>query len=1608
MFEDRLNELKSFILNNHPKHPDSALSVDALLDAVVAIYEDCKSFTGAEKNSSVPRFIQRYGSLVSEVKRLRMNQDDFTYIRRLAKGHFGEVSLVRSKFDGKVYAMKTLHKADMLKQKEIAFYMEEKQILSTVESEWTTSLIASFQDENNLYLVMDYVPGGDVASLLMRADEGQLKIDEDFVRFYIAEIVLALDELHKHNYVHRDLKPGNVLLDASGHVKLADFGSCIMLDANNQITSTVSVGTPDYISPEVLQAVEGKGAYGKECDFWSLGITFYELLIGDPPFYAESLMETYNQIMNHEEYFSIPNDMKVSDDALDLMKKLICKKEKRLKSADEIKKHPFFKSVDWDNLHQKSAPFIPKLAADDDASNFIEFNGEDEEGNAISNPGTKSFGTNKNFIGNQLSFVGFSHSKNANIAKALAGGVVAPAATQSVSSGVRDNVAEQALSAKLAQADAECEKLRAKLSDETKNVGSLKSAQQAMEADLRQMKITISEYQSKIEAKDSQISQIDRDSKLVTVELENIKKRYRELTDEKAQIEISLSLLKESFDKEVVASSQARESVNSYNELKTGMESRLQEAMKTLDEQSLEIVRLEKERGKMDIEKVKLQVELTQSKNALEEEKSSRDALKKQLSEVEDKLVTESSELGFAKEALRQAESALALVKQELTDSKARLSKEIDDNSVLRKKLDEIEKSKNSSEREVAAMRIKIEELSLLQQEKNAPVQSQLKQESSLSAQNSLKSPTKNAFAFFGARERSVDLSKQLESEVESKKKALMELEKINEEKKRIEQKYNESKDSLTAAEAELNQLKLILKKIEAHTMQTRQRRSTTSTRNPLLPEETVTDGQPAAQVVSNSNTIALDDEQKQKLEKKIAELQKSIAVSMVEIEEMKGKLKEEQTQRLIAENRLKFVDIQIKEDQMIRNGMEKRIAELTVSKEVASKEIMLVQANIKRLTSQKSAQDSEIDQLKQNLVIAQSERDEVGRKLEFYMKQKSELEEENSRMKKRIDELNMNNIDPAEFTALAEECNKIHRELNEMTLKYDNLVARHKVVVAENEGLKKHTDDDVITGMEKSTGASSDDVESNAETTKKARINMTKIKGLQQKLNNEVAKRVSLEAELEAVKQSKNMLETELDETKKQLQLQAANQKSIDISDLRSLNSSALRKLIRPILFPENGSHPLIQGWIKMRVPRNSKKTKFDWVKKYAVLKNSKLYLFEREKDKDSSNQEAIIDLKNDLFQVRSIRNKELIHLSTKELSAVFTVQVLTSVGHSIASLDRLNQIDGGNTVDVDLIQKKILAVGTAIAKEDKFREATEKMMKAATGDIKKRTQVELDDCIRRLKVLHEEQAELERQLEVSSIRNDKMSIASSENTNDVVMHPLKPKGFIGDVAPISENPELQSQEIINEIERKKAYKRGVENMLSIVTNSETKQSLTTQLQNVDKDIGVLKMSLDNIAITQSTMALPSANQLSSSQSQQAQSGLNSSKNQVMEHNGHYFRVKSYTPSSSSKCFHCHSEFFGTNQTLECGQCRIQCHKFCYSLIDVSCEQHQAAKKAMKWYFMAADEVDKMRWMTGLDCVKAAFKEDSTSSQVSGMMSDGAANNAGGVDIDELLAADD
>ncbi|KAK4760195.1 hypothetical protein SAY87_023326 [Trapa incisa] len=385
-----------------------------------------------EEQSNLLKYLEMKETEYMRIQRHKMGADDFEPLTMIGKGAFGEVRICREKATGHVYAMKKLKKSEMLRRGQVEHVKAERNLLAEVDSNCIVKLYCSFQDEEYLYLVMEYLPGGDMMTLLMRKDI----LTEDEARFYVAETVLAIESIHKHNYIHRDIKPDNLLLDRNGHMKLSDFGLCKPLDCSNlqekdfslgsnlsgalqsdgrpvaskrtqqeqlqhwqrnrRMLAYSTVGTPDYIAPEVLL----KKGYGMECDWWSLGAIMFEMLVGYPPFYSDDPMSTCRKIVNWRAHLKFPEEAKLSLEAKDLISKLLCNVTNRLgtKGADEIKVHSWFKGIEWDRLYQMKAAFIPEVNDELDTQNFEKFDEVDNQIQSSSKSGPRRK-MDVNFVG---------------------------------------------------------------------------------------------------------------------------------------------------------------------------------------------------------------------------------------------------------------------------------------------------------------------------------------------------------------------------------------------------------------------------------------------------------------------------------------------------------------------------------------------------------------------------------------------------------------------------------------------------------------------------------------------------------------------------------------------------------------------------------------------------------------------------------------------------------------------------------------------------------------------------------------------------------------------------------------------------------------------------------------------------------------------------------------------------------------------------------------------------------------------------------------------------------------------------------------------------------
>ncbi|KAL2539409.1 putative serine/threonine protein kinase IREH1 [Abeliophyllum distichum] len=324
----------------------------------------------------------------------RTSIDDFEIIKPISRGAFGRVFLAKKRTTGDLFAIKVLKKADMIRKNAVESILAERDILISVRNPFVVRFFYSFTCRENLYLVMEYLNGGDLYSLLRNLG----CLDEDVARVYIAEVVLALEYLHSLSVVHRDLKPDNLLIAHDGHIKLTDFGlskvglinstddlsgpavsgTSLMEDDEPQLSASEhqqerrkkrsAVGTPDYLAPEILL---GTG-HGFTADWWSVGVILFELIVGIPPFNAEHPQKIFDNILNRKiPWPRVPEEM--SPEAHDLIDQLLTEDpNERLgaRGASEVKQHPFFRDINWYTLARQKAAFVPASESALDTSYF--------------------------------------------------------------------------------------------------------------------------------------------------------------------------------------------------------------------------------------------------------------------------------------------------------------------------------------------------------------------------------------------------------------------------------------------------------------------------------------------------------------------------------------------------------------------------------------------------------------------------------------------------------------------------------------------------------------------------------------------------------------------------------------------------------------------------------------------------------------------------------------------------------------------------------------------------------------------------------------------------------------------------------------------------------------------------------------------------------------------------------------------------------------------------------------------------------------------------------------------------------------------------------------
>lgn len=284
-------------------------------------------------------------------------------LETIGTGTFSRIRLVRSLVDKQYYALKIMKKSKIVRLNQLEHTQNEVRILSRLRSQYCVELYAMFQDDNSLYLLMEYVPGGELFSHLRR----DIRFDFPVYQFYTVELVCGIQHMHSLNIMYRDIKAENIVLNRDGHIRFVDFGFAkIVTDKTYTLC-----GTPEYLAPEIIH---GQG-YGIAVDWWSLGILVHEMACGYPPFFGDNPFDIYKKILDGK--FSFPFNLRIPKSTQSVIRGfLVNNRSKRLGSGSggfsKVKSHKFFKGVEWNSAAKQliMPPVVPTVASEGDTSNF--------------------------------------------------------------------------------------------------------------------------------------------------------------------------------------------------------------------------------------------------------------------------------------------------------------------------------------------------------------------------------------------------------------------------------------------------------------------------------------------------------------------------------------------------------------------------------------------------------------------------------------------------------------------------------------------------------------------------------------------------------------------------------------------------------------------------------------------------------------------------------------------------------------------------------------------------------------------------------------------------------------------------------------------------------------------------------------------------------------------------------------------------------------------------------------------------------------------------------------------------------------------------------------
>lgn len=518
------------------------------------------------------------------------------------------------------------------------------------------------------------------------------EIPEKWAIFYTMEVVLALDTIHNMGFVHRDVKPDNMLLDKYGHLKLTDFGTCMAMDDDGLVRSNSAVGTPDYISPEVLKG-DG-GIYGRECDWWSVGIFLYEMLVGDTPFYADSLVGTYGKIFDFKNSLKFPTEVELSQNAKSLIKAFLTDQHHRLgrSGIDDIKHHPFFENDQWtwDNLRESVPPVVPELSGDDDTRNFEDIEEESSDGKE------EVFAPSSAFAGNHLPFIGFTYTSDYQLLNGNNSGqdivdTNGASTTTTTTKGRMHNHHHRPSNS------AEIMKLEAMLQRERSTVEMMEK----QERSLRQQIEIIAQHETEIR---NVANNHEKELAMLKHNFREIQRKAENELELRRKTETVLNETKKRLEEE--QNKRKREMSNSqqYNDKVNMLEKQLGDVQEKYKIENENSQKLKKQVAELRLIKSDMEQKMEELQSILSGLQTQRDVLQQEVAELQTQLAKERTARIQSAEMQKELEGKNMTIHADLERCSNREAKAIEDNRCLNEKITSLEKENASFELELKAI----------------------------------------------------------------------------------------------------------------------------------------------------------------------------------------------------------------------------------------------------------------------------------------------------------------------------------------------------------------------------------------------------------------------------------------------------------------------------------------------------------------------------------------------------------------------------------------------------------------------------------------------------------------------------------------------------------------------------------------------------------------------------------------------------------------------------------------------------------------------------------------------------------------------------------------